>query len=367
MRSLFVAGFILISSAVCLGRSYLDSDFATAEIGSNSRSYNRHLLRWLPAELEGWQDPASMSTSKMSSQCGVLSEVKLIGDSRFNFIFIGIVNNSKSDVRLNRVDIKAVFAGGRERVLIGPNGKTYEDIKSNWYTWGFASFPNKVDFKDQDFVKVTIPLELANKTPCNLEVTFERNIQAPANIDYYTAAPNSVWSFSYIQAVGITPAAATTFDNHKPDGGLFYVGTFEKPTAGRFFALDILTLGDIYESNYYNAQRYRHAVFLSASAGPAWRWFYSNRLTGYANAGVSLGYLKAEAYNDKEGGMRYSPGIYTSYTLDWAYSKGNTSRSSGDYFLGLTFFAKYYPWIFDGDRTDYGAIGISFDIVRVGN
>ncbi|QDK46062.1 hypothetical protein DOM22_13295 [Bdellovibrio sp. ZAP7] len=365
MRSL-IALLMMLLACQSHARSEWDREFITAEIGSRSVPRYGLIPRFLPSELSDWTDPASMTTSRLSNQCGILSEAKIVGGSRFNFLFLGIVNSSSKVVRVERNRISAAFSGGRERIMMEATERTFSEVQSNWYSWGFIAFPSKWDFKDQDEVKVSVPVSVGGAEECNLEFIFERNKLAAKDPDTYSEAPASVYSLSYLVSVGITPVAATTFNNSKPDGFAFYSANFFRVSEGSFFNFDAQNLGDVHPSDYFNANTFKSAWLWTLSAGPVWRSLYSNSLTGFINVGPSLGYVRAQAFEDKDETFRLSPGVYASYSLDWCFVKGSAYKDEGDHSLGITVFAKYYPWLFDGSRTDYGLIGVSFDLFRGG-
>ncbi|WP_413575031.1 hypothetical protein ACLVWU_12290 [Bdellovibrio sp. HCB290] len=366
MRASVVILLSLVVACQSFARAKRDTEFVVAEVGSGAQAPSFYWSRFLPADLSDWSDSDSKTSSRLINQCGLLSEAKVVGGSRTNLLFLGVVNNSSKSIRIERNRISAKFSSGKERILIESSENSFIDVPGNSYSWGFIAFPSKGDFKDQDDLRVSVPIASSEGNECKLEFRFERNKKVIAEPNSYLEAPQSVYSFGYLISAGITPVAATTFNNYKPDGFGLYTANFSHVNSGSFMNFDAQNLGDVYPSEYFNASTFKSAWLWTFTLGPVWRSLYSTNLSGFINIGPSLGYLRAQAFDDKDEIFRISPGIYASYSLDWCFLKGRPYKEKGDHSFGLTLFAKYYPWLFDGSRTDYGLIGISFDIFRGG-
>ncbi|WP_413557663.1 hypothetical protein [Bdellovibrio sp. HCB209] len=340
--------------------------FMAGAIGGSLNAGGQAAMGRLPEELSDWEDPATMSTSRLSAQCGVLTEMKLVRTSRLNFLFLGIRNDGEQSITVRNDRVKGLFSNGRERYFLSPPGNSSLEIKPHWYAWGFIPFPRKTDFKDQDSLKVTVPVMNGGKN-CEMIATFNRDKNKEQDLNSYTEAPTVVVSMGVGVGSGFTPVSADTFDNNLPVSLDFYFAGFAKPTEGGYLQMSVTMLGDIKSSERYDSSIYKRANLIDMSIGKAWRSFYSDTVSTYLNVGPSIGVV--EALGQTNSGDRDSKavvGLYASYTTDWRYARQYWGFLRGDYSLGLTLYAKYYPWAFSGGQGDLGLVGVSFEFLRGG-
>jgi hypothetical protein len=226
--------------------------------------------------------------------------------------------------------------------------------------------PNKEDFLDRDNVQIEVPVIAAAGKRCTIHGLIKRNTAVAQEKATYIEVPSVMVSLGYIISKGMTPISATAFDNRNTNGIAFYFAGFPKINRGVFLGIDMQDLGEINPSDYYDASAYETARLLSFNMGPAFRGIYSKSFSGITNVGLSIGMLTAEGRGEKTNDSRLTMGLYASYMIDWRYYKGDISLDKSVKSTGLTVFAKYYPWLFDGNRADFGLVGVSIDVFRGG-
>lgn len=131
-------------------------------------------------ELEEWKDERSQSTTVLGDTCGFYYEARLIGDARYNYLWVTLKNNNSLQRSLNPIETEFKFSNGIERrpdlfrfydVFFEP-GRLYNMI---------LPFPAKEDFKNQQSLTVNIPLYGEGKR-CDVPVRLVRNSNRPDSI-----------------------------------------------------------------------------------------------------------------------------------------------------------------------------------------
>ncbi len=368
MRSLsIIMAVFFTGTSSYAGNGGLDSLFVAAAIGGSVNAGVQGAQGRLPEELKDWQDPMTQSTSRLSEQCGVLTEMKIVRTGRTNFLFLGIRNQSNEDLAVNLERAAAKFSSGRERYFLSPTGQKAQEVRKGWYSWGFLAFPRKGDFKDQAALNVVIPVSLG-KESCELKAHFARDVEQPSQESSYIEAPSLVLSMG----VGGVASRLGRLDSVSDGGGgVFdlYMAGFAEPPSGWYLQMSLGGFGDVKEPAAFENKNYQRLSGADISVGKAWRFFHSDRLSSYFNVGPSIVSFSAQ----QEGGdssktdSRGGPGLYTSYTLDWRYGREYFGYFRGDYSIGVTAYLKYYPDVFPGASKEAGMVGVSFEFFRGGD
>lgn len=353
--------------------AYADSSgmsalFTAATIGGAVNVGNQSIYGRLPYELSDWLDPESQSTARLKAQCGVLTEMKLVRTSRVNLLFVGIRNESGKDVALRLDRATAKFGNGRERFMVAHHGKSTLEVNKGWYSWGFLPFPQKSDFKGQETLSMSIPAVIDGVQGCELVESFARTPGVPEDENSYIEAPNFLIAMGIGSVLGRSGSMGSLFSEEFPLGADFYFGGFSRPSRGYYLQMSAYSMGKVKNSRLFGNVEYDNANMLDISLGPTWRSFYSENTTGYFNVGpsyASLSIFEPEP-NKPDKTERGSIGLYSSYTYDWRYFRQQFGPLRGDYSFGLTVYVKYYPWLLPGASRDVGMIGLSFDLLRVG-
>jgi hypothetical protein len=353
----------------CLAnQSGVAAAFIAGAIGGGVTAGYQGYLGRLPDELSDWADPRTQVTSRLSEQCGVLTEMKLIRTGLTNYLFLGVRNESKSDVVVQLDRIQAKFQNGRERYLLAPPRQRAQEIKKNWYSWGFLAFPRKNDFKGQTQVEIIIPVLVNNETPCELKAIFHRDMSKSEEIASFIEAPSIVASMGMsTEALRIGQTERTL----SPLGFGFdlYVAGFKKPESGWYLQSSFFTFGKLKNATFYGNPGYNHVGLVDLSIGKAWRFFHSENKTSYLNLGPSFAVFMAnnpQKEDLKNGTSKGALGIYASYTYEWRYSRTYHGFFHGDRSIGMTLFLKYLPYVYQDSPHDAGLAGVSFEFLRFG-
>lgn len=309
----------------------------------------------LPEELEDWQDPATQSTSKLNKQCGLLTEFKLLRTGTLNYVFVGLRNESGSDVVLNLNDATIAFSNGKQRTML--NQKDPLQIKNNWYSWGFLPIPRKSDFKGQASAKVELPILIDGKKSCVLSADFSRNQNAPEQKASYIEAPVRITS---VGGGGITTTSGKLkeyADKNKSSLEVYLAG-FREPESVYFLNVSVASFGEPKVHPDFDNTQSDRASFTGISFGKTWRIFSSQEsITHFFNIGPEIGtYQQVKVGSDiKSVGIF---GVFASYTLDITYSRQYAGFWRGYFSVGVT------PFV---HATDKGVItGVNLDLLRLG-
>ncbi|AHZ83464.1 hypothetical protein Bb109J_c2854 [Bdellovibrio bacteriovorus] len=320
----------------------------------------------LPDELSDWADPSSLSTARLDSQCGVLTEMKLVRTSRLNYLFFGLRNESGKDVMVRLDRVRAVFGSGRERLLLSLSNNTLE-IKNGWYAWGLIPFPRKTDFREQDTLKVAAPLIVGGTSTCDLQATFSRNKAIAEDQNSYIEAGALVMSIGLATTLGATKGITDISEPYHHPQAEFYFAGFREVDNGVYWQFGASELGKVRDSSSFGDRQYEKANMIDMSIGGVWRSFYGEATSGYFNLGPSMGLVQAFIRSgEAEKDTKFTFGVYGSYSFEWRYARVYMGEFRGDYSFGFTVFAKYYPYVFDVGQSDVGMLGASFDILRIG-
>lgn len=365
MKLLVLFASLSLSQPVFAGKGF-GASFYTSSIGGTVTVGPSIEQEHLPEELSDWVDPSSQSTSRLDSQCGVLTEMKLVRNGRLNFLFLGLRNESSKAIVIRMDRVRANFGDGRERILV-PAGNAHLEVKHGWYTWGFLPFPRKADFKNQNSLNVTVPLVVAGETLCDLQVTFHRNIAVPEDQSSLIEAGDSVMSIGLGTILGATKGLTDITDPYNRSGPEIYLGRFHKADSGAYVRAGVDEFGKVLDANAFKNRQYGRVRMTDMSFGKTWRRFYGENTAGYFNLGPSLAmweaYIKDER-SDRD--SKFALGIYGSYTYEWRYARVYVGGLRGDYSLGLSIYTKYYPYVFDVGQSDVGILGATFDFLRIG-
>lgn len=341
--------------------------FVAGAIGGSAAVGGNAAVGRLPEELQDWQDPKIQSTSQLEAQCGLLTEVKLVRTSRLNLLFIGVQNQGAEDASLMLDRIRLRFGNGRERFALANNRRS-EEVKKGWYSWGFVALPRKSDFRGQEELKVFVPVLSGGKT-CEIENTFHRDLAKPEDENSVTEASSLLVSFGisgiggpYGRTQDVLGTGGTSFD-------ISFAG-FSAPSQGWFLTFSLLNLDKVKDPSYFGSGPYTQARGADLSLGKAYRYFRSEVTTDIWSLGLSG--TSITGTNGKTGSdLQNSPGksgygFYTSYTRSWRYAREYFGVFRGDYEVGLTAYAKYYP-LFDNGSKDLGFVGLGLEFFRVGD
>lgn len=368
MRSLsIIIAVLLLGNSSYAGNGGLDSLFVAGVIGGSVNAGVQGAQGRLPEEIKDWRDPMTQSTSRLSEQCGVLTEMKIVMTGRTNFLFLGIRNQGNEDLMVNLERAAAKFSSGRERYFLAPTGQKVQEVRKGWYSWGFLAFPRKSDFKDQSALDVVIPVSLG-KESCELKGHFDRDVAQPAQESSYIEAPSSVISMGF---GGVTSRLGRLDSVSEGGGSVFdlYKAGFAEPPSGWYLQMSLGGFADVKDPAAFENKNYKRLSSTDISVGKVWRFFNSDRLSSFLNIGPSIVSFAAQqeggdsSKTDSRGGM----GLYTSYTLDWRYGREYFGYYRGDYSIGLTAYFKYYPGVFPGTNKDAGMVGIAFEFFRGGD
>ncbi|MFV3408516.1 hypothetical protein ACNH6C_07900 [Bdellovibrio bacteriovorus] len=320
----------------------------------------------LPEELSDWADPLSQSTSRLDSQCGVLTEMKLVRTSRLNYLFFGLRNESGKDVMARLDRVRATFGNGRERLLLATGNSTLE-VKNGWYAWGFIPFPRKTDFRSQDTLKLAVPLVVGGNVTCDLQAKFIRNKAIAEDQNSYIEAGAFVMSMGLSTTLGATKGITDVAEPYHHGQVEFYFAGFKEVDRGVYWQFGASELGEVRNSSSFGNRQYEKANMIDMSIGRAWRSFYGEETSGYFSVGPSMGLVQAFIHSgETEKDTKFTVGAYGSYSFEWRYSRVYMGEFRGDYSIGFTVFAKYYPYVFDVGQSDVGMLGASLDLLRIG-
>lgn len=347
--------FVILFSSFPVWANNNGGLFVAGLIGGAVATSHEGFVGQLPEELADWQDPATQSTSKLNKQCGLLTEFKLLRTGTLNFVFLGIRNESGSEVILDLNNSTIAFSSGKQRTML--NRKEPLQIKNNWYSWGFLPIPRKSDFKGQISARVEVPLIIDGKKPCALIADFSRNQNTPEQKSSYIEAPVRVTSLGL---GGVTTTSGKFKDYAGKNKNTFevYMAGFSEPESGFYLNVSINNFADPKTHPDFENISADRATYSGISFGKTWRIFSSHeRLTHYLNIGPEIGtYQQLRIGSDAKTVGAF--GAFASYTLDINYSRQYAGFWRGYFSVGLT------PFI---HATNKGVItGINLDLLRLG-
>jgi hypothetical protein len=122
-----------------------------AGAASSAQSAPAHPLQGRP--LEGWVDARTGSSGRLNIACGVVSELTLTASGTKTFVNLTLANESLSTVVLLPTESTARFSSGLSRRLRSADGSDVA-LGSGWTTHLVFMFPDKADFKGQDWVEI---------------------------------------------------------------------------------------------------------------------------------------------------------------------------------------------------------------------
>lgn len=132
--------------------------------------------QWIPFEVEDWRDSATETTTKLDHQCETDIEARLLGNSRYNYLYLGLRNGSDQGLILKPERIKMAFTQGRERSPFFMMRPSDIEIKPGWRSVDAYPFPSKWDFRDQDGIKLSVPLYDSNdREVCSIQTEMTRD------------------------------------------------------------------------------------------------------------------------------------------------------------------------------------------------
>lgn len=262
----------------------------------------------LARELPEWRDDATETTAALIHQCGVSAELRLVGLHNFNMLLFSLKNESTTSVELHSDDIEMAFSNGRSRLPNFDSSPGIVEIKSGWRVFGGAPFPNKLDFKDADWIDVKIPMRAA--TDCTMSVRLKRNPARPPNAETYTERTAleiilggglPLWRAGAMSQLG-TPSFS--FEAAMEGYWSLHSGLFMRFMLEGFSGGNATTLAP-YTSGLTGSPYLRSYAL---SAGYTHRWALGDRWFIFAGAGL---------------------GLYT-YLYDMRDTSGNVGRGEAD-------------------------------------
>ena len=116
-----------------------------------------------PKPLQGWRAVETNQPLVINSDCGVVGEAMLLGNSRQNYAFISVHNYTAEKIVVEYNRVRATFKGGASRLLegfseLGAIASKQMELSSNWYGWRMLSFPAKNDFKGMRELTFQVPI-----------------------------------------------------------------------------------------------------------------------------------------------------------------------------------------------------------------
>ncbi|WPU66233.1 hypothetical protein [Peredibacter starrii] len=149
----------------------IGATLAASAVGSHEAIY-RALIQH---ELKNWSRPETGTSVRLENQCGVNAEFHLAGNSRDNFLLLGIANTLPNEVVIKNSDIKFVYDNKRDRFPGFRNDVSDSKISSGWWQVTWIPFPSKDEFKKVDHIKVEVPVwDAATRETCIISTSFER-------------------------------------------------------------------------------------------------------------------------------------------------------------------------------------------------
>lgn len=132
-------------------------------------------------ELEEWKDERSLTTAVLGDTCGIYYEARVIGDVRYNYLWLTLKNNNSSLRSFNPIAVEFKFSSGVER---RPDLFRFNEVffePSRLYNM-ILPFPAKKDFKNQQSLEVTVPFSNEGKR-CDIPIKLVRNPKIPDTLN----------------------------------------------------------------------------------------------------------------------------------------------------------------------------------------
>ncbi len=299
----------------------------------------------MPYELEEWRG-SSGSTSAISSDCGLILETRLIRGSRRNYIFIGLNNPTSNVANINFNKMEFEFGSGKVRFTDIPISENTYELKSGWYVWGFIPFPNKQDFKGEDFLTFKLPtVSGTSQKICTVQNKHARNKNIKSDSmseSNYTVFEMSVEFGMNINLIGKLESSQETSSR---GAAMLSLSGFNSANHGVHFLFYGSDLGKP-DPSYYNRvfdSDTRTSLF-SLGLGYTYRlslgnhrhWFYAS--PGLAYSGISFSQNEQSNYKSSS-----YVSAYLGLTYDYVFSSVASGFWAGDHAIGLTLFNSYIP------------------------
>ena len=318
----------------------------------------------LAVDLEDWKNTQTGETAKLVRQCGILGEVRLIGNHRVNGVFLGLKNTTSEDKLIKPAEIRAKFSDGKERLVGFVENTPPTELKASWRVLGVAPLPAKSDFKHQSSVEIQIPIhDKSGKEECVLSAFIQRDPSVPENPE--------------------TSVEFTRFDLGIGFGApLFKLGNMKNLVSGFPMDLDL----DMY---FYSS--IRHGYFLTIMMNGFGGGSYSQAFpftgaltdqnpafTGY---GLVFGYSYRNALGDRSmlsfdigpelyyfgyqtaAGRTYSSAFLSAFgrvNYDYTFSRVKGGIFHGDYSVGVSLAETWLP---TGSISSVNVDGHSLDLL----
>jgi hypothetical protein len=128
-------------------------------------------------ELDEWKDERSLTTAVLGDTCGFYYEARVIGDVRYNYLWLTLKNNNSTQRSFSPIEVEFKFSSGIER---RPDLFRFNEVffeSSRLYNM-ILPFPAKEDFKNQQSIDVTVPFYGEGKK-CDIPIKLVRNPKVP--------------------------------------------------------------------------------------------------------------------------------------------------------------------------------------------
>ncbi|HCM41555.1 MAG: hypothetical protein A2Z97_08600 [Bdellovibrionales bacterium GWB1_52_6] len=217
---------------------------SAAVIGTAAAVGSVSYRNWLTFELKDWKDSATQTTSQLTRQCDMDTEVRLLGNARYNLLYVAIKNGTKLPYLVRPGRIRFVFSNGRERMPSFPFQNQSLELKPGITSGGTIPFPSKWEFENQDSVSAVIPLFSAeDKEFCTITVNASRPEGVPQQTSSFTEYTTLDYSFEFGTSLLRTGDPGSTLSAGKFTFGLsFYI--YPWVNHGMNFGLGIENMGN---------------------------------------------------------------------------------------------------------------------------
>ncbi|MCO4792409.1 MAG: hypothetical protein KC493_01760 [Bacteriovoracaceae bacterium] len=204
MKSMLLSTILFV---LCLNNSHGEESphiLNRVYSGMTKNSLNLYSKRY---EFRGWKQKDSGSTTQLESNCGVVTEFKLLNYHRRSGVYISIYNSSGEDFFYDIQKIRMNFGDGKSRIPLLKGNHHVVEVKDHWMLRAYAKFVDQSDFKGQTELEVVVPLlNKKGDVTCEVKTKYVRDEKVIERVEDYLVLPKL--EFGVLVGVNLTSSSS---------------------------------------------------------------------------------------------------------------------------------------------------------------